>query len=143
MIPIVLWLLWQHPRWRLPFLVVFAIHLGLVLLTGLGNEWIGAILLLDPIMQTWIFNVGPSRIIGVWWLVIGIPLAAWSLTRGRVGWAGLLASPYLNPYYLLFALLPNGKDAEVARMAITMRRARLRASDLYKGILLWARNAPS
>jgi hypothetical protein len=42
---------------------------------------------------------------GQWWLVVGIPLAAWLTVRGRVGWAALAASPDWLPYYLLMPIL--------------------------------------
>jgi hypothetical protein len=52
-----------------------------------------------------IFNVGPTAVIGLWWLLLGIPVGTWLFVRGRVGLAGLAISPYLLPYYLMVALL--------------------------------------
>ena len=59
------------------------------------------------------FNVGPTALIGLWWLLLGVPLGAWLFWRGRVGLAGLAISPYLLPYYLMMALLdiPSGRSA--------------------------------
>jgi hypothetical protein len=60
----------------------------------------------------WMFNVGPSRWLGAWWLLAGIPLAAWLTWRGRVGLASLAVSPYLLPYYLMFGVLAQRVEAQ-------------------------------
>lgn len=49
-------------------------------------------------------NFSPTRLIGVVWLLIGVPLAAWLTWKGRVGIAGLAMTPYLLPPYLLMLL---------------------------------------
>ena len=51
------------------------------------------------------FNIGPSALIGSWWLIVGIPLGIWLTWRGRIGLAGLAVSPYVLPYYLLIGVL--------------------------------------
>jgi hypothetical protein len=50
------------------------------------------------------YNLGPSRWLGYWWLLAGVPLGAWLYWRGKVGWAGLAISPYVWSYYLLWTL---------------------------------------
>ena len=100
-LPLVAWLLWNRPEWRRPFVGLFAIHALVVLLSGVGANWIEA--LLAEAMETEVFNVAPSFWFGGWWLLIGIPLAVWLWFKDHPGAAGLAMSPYLMPYYLLFA----------------------------------------
>lgn len=104
MVPIVLWLLWHRPEWRVPFSALVVVHAALVLTTGLGPEWISTTLAVGPEIQTTSWNLSPTRWLGWWWLLLGVPLAAWFTWKGRLGIAGLVASPYIWPYYLLFAL---------------------------------------
>lgn len=114
-VPVAAWLLWKRPRWRVPFVAMFVIHAGAVLATGWGHEWL-AIMLASPEIYTSPTNLSPSRFIGLWWMVVAIPLAIWLTIRGRLGWASLAASPYLHPYYWLMAVLEvaprsHGRDA--------------------------------
>jgi hypothetical protein len=51
------------------------------------------------------YAIGPAKLIGVLWVAIGIPLAVVLTRFRRLGLAGLAASPYWLPYYLLFLLL--------------------------------------
>ena len=119
MIPLVVWLLWRSPPLRLPSVVLAGV-LGLATLgTGLAQEWVSALLGLagsgenwSSTLGGWHFNVGPSRLIGYWWVLFGVPLAALLTLRGKVGLAGLAMSPYVLPYYLLFALLDWSPRAE-------------------------------
>jgi len=104
MLPIAAWLLWRQPWLRWPAVGLFIVHAVLVLVSGWGGAWIGRLLSsTDEIGSA--FNIGPSALVGPWWLVLGIPLGAWLLWRGRVGLAGLAISPYMLPYYLMVALL--------------------------------------
>lgn len=112
MLPIAAWLLWQQPWLRWPTVALFVTHAALVAFSGWGGAWIGRLLTsTDEIGSA--FNIGPSALIGSWWLLLGIPLGAWLLWRGRVGLAGLAVSPYILPYYLMIALLdlPSSRDA--------------------------------
>jgi hypothetical protein len=104
MIPVAAWLLWKQPRWRWPFVLGAVAQLLIVAVLGWGNGWLGTLVNAssDALLPS---NVGPSRFIGQWWLVIGIPMGAWLTVRGRVGWAALVASPYWLPYYLLMPIL--------------------------------------
>jgi hypothetical protein len=104
MLPVAAWLLWRQPSLRWLFVGLFVAHALVVLASGWGPEWLNALVLashdvLSPV------NIGPSRFIGAWWLVLGGPLAAWLTVRGHVGWASLCASPYWLPYYLLMPVL--------------------------------------
>jgi hypothetical protein len=105
MLPLAIWLLWKRPEWRVPFAAAFVIHLVAVLATGWGDDWLHALIAAggDVTIPS---NIGPSRFVGTLpWLVIGLPLAAWLTWKGRLGLAGLAASPYWLPYYLLMLLL--------------------------------------
>lgn len=115
MLPLAVWLLWKRPGWRLPFVGLFVVHGVAVLATGWGDEWIAELLVTADVISTSSTNVGPSRFIGLAWMVIGVPLAAFLTWRGRVGWASLAISPYLLPYYLLMGLLelaPKREDTD-------------------------------
>jgi hypothetical protein len=104
LLPIAGWLLWRRADLRVPFLAMFAVHAIAVLITGWGIDWMNQLVAsTDEIHSIW--NLGPSRVIGLWWLLAGVPLALWLTLRGRVGLASLAVSPYLLPYYFLFALL--------------------------------------
>lgn len=112
MLPIAVWLLWKQPWLRWPAVALFVVHAGIVIASGWGGAWIGRLLSsTDEVGSA--FNIGPTAVIGLWWLVLGIPLGAWLLWRGRVGLSGLAISPYLLPYYLMTALLdlPSSRPA--------------------------------
>jgi hypothetical protein len=101
MIPLAVSLLWTKPDLRVPF-VIGAIVVGVATLaTGWADEWVVAMLAAgDDVTNP--SNVAPSRLVGALpWMVVGIPLAAWLTWKGRLGLAGLAASPYWLPYYLL------------------------------------------
>jgi hypothetical protein len=112
--PMGLWILWKRPEWRWRFAGMFVVHALLVLWTGLGPEWIRTLLRVGPELTDSIYNYGPSRVLGAWWLVIGVPVGVWLFWRGRVGWAGLAISPYVWAYYL-FWLLPEVNRRQVIR----------------------------
>jgi hypothetical protein len=100
MLPLLAWILWQRPGWRLPFVGIAAVGLLTALPTGYLPEWLGSLFRsgADEIGND--FNLSPSQFIGAWWLVIGVPLAAWLTFRRRLGWASTAISPYLLPYYV-------------------------------------------
>ena len=104
MLPVAAWILWKHPEWRWRFAAMFVIHGLAVLVTGWGPAWI-AELLWSPADHLSPSNVGPSRFIGLSWLIVGVPLAAFLTWKGRLGLASLAVSPYLLPYYLIMGLL--------------------------------------
>jgi hypothetical protein len=96
-LPLALWLLWRMPELRLPAVAMGAAVLAASL--GQIEAWMEALR-----EYTAPFNAGPTRYIGSWWFIVGVPLAAWLTWRGRVGWAGLAISPYIMPYYFLVLL---------------------------------------
>ena len=105
MIPLAAWLLWKQPglwRWGLALVVL---HLGALLVTGWGGEWVARLASVAPDQIGIPFDVGPARLIGGLWVPIGLALAIILTLRGRVGWASLAASPYWLPYYLFMPLL--------------------------------------
>ena len=102
-IPALAWLAWRSPDWRWPGVAIAAIVGALTLSTGQAGPFLAAMLSsTDGLDYT--LNLSPSRFVGLWWMVIGVPLAAWLTAHGRVGWAGLALSPYVLPYYLLVLL---------------------------------------
>lgn len=103
MAPVAFWLLWKHPEWRWRFAVMFAVNAVAVAWTGLGGEWLARLAASNEIGH-W-QNFGPSRWLGVVWQPIGLALAVFLTWKGRLGLAGMAASPYLWPYYYLFLVL--------------------------------------
>lgn len=105
MFPITVWILWQRPRWILPFAALFALHALLVAATGWGPEWIGNLVGrgTDDLANRGDF--GPSQLLGIWWWPIGLAAALWFALHGRLGLASLFASPYWLLHYFLTLLL--------------------------------------
>ena len=103
MVPVAIWLLWKRPELRVPAAVIFAVHALFVVLTGYGWEWLQRLATSGD--EIALHNAGPSAIIGVWWIPIGLALAAFLTWRGRLGLASLAASPYLILYYWIYGLL--------------------------------------
>lgn len=104
MAPVALWLLWRRPETRIPFALAGFAELGVVATMGELKPWVGALLgspgdVSNPI------NYAPSRVVGVAWSLVALPLAALAFWRGRLGFASLLVTPYVFPYYLLFGFL--------------------------------------
>ncbi len=114
MLPVAVWLLWKHPRWRVPFAVMFIVQAAIVLLSGWAAPWIGALIGSSTEIGS-ALNFGPSRLIGLAWVPIGLVIAAYCTWRGRLGIASLAASPYWLPYYFLMLFLesPWGRARDV------------------------------
>jgi hypothetical protein len=104
MVPIIVWLLWKRRDTWLGFVAIFAIHAGLVVLSGYGMEWLARLAGSAAEVDAG-YNIGPSRWIGQAWLIAGIPLGIVLFLRGYVGLAGVVGSPYLLPQYLLLGLV--------------------------------------
>lgn len=106
-IPLVLWLVWRRPELRIPIALIFVFHAAAVVASGFAIPWLGSLFgSLSQMAEP--FSVGPARIVGVWWLVIGIPVAALMVWRGSArvaALAGLAASPYLLPQHLLMGVI--------------------------------------
>lgn len=112
-LPALLWLLWKHPTWRMPFAGLLVASGFAVLASGWGSEWLGA-LMSGPGYTGGDRDFGPTRVLGYSWLLVGIPLSVWLTYRGRVGWAGLAVSPYVTPQYLMVLLLETRRRGGAA-----------------------------
>lgn len=105
MVPLLLWILWKRPEWRIPFAAMVVVNIVLVFLTGSAGAWVETLLGVTTVVTASARDIGPAAVVGSWWLYIGL-LGALILTlRGRVGLASLAASPYWLPQYLLMLLL--------------------------------------
>lgn len=110
-LPVAAWILWKQPDTRIPAAIGVVVMAVLILVSGWGPEWIEALVGAGRQMEQSAtfapsdFNFGPSAFVGSWWLLVGLPLAAWLTWKGRLGYASLAASPYWLPYYLLMVLL--------------------------------------
>ena len=105
MLPILVYLLWKQPAWRVPAVVLALVMTFAAIASGWAVEWVRLLTTLGAEAGS-PNNLGPTRFLGPWWLVIGIPLAVWLTRRGRLGWASLAISyPYVLPYYLLMLVL--------------------------------------
>jgi hypothetical protein len=105
MVPLVVWILWKKPEWRMPFVVGLGVEVVAVIAIGSAADWIRTLIAAseDAGLPS---NVGPNRFIGTAaWMLIGVPLAAWLTWKGRIGFASLAASPYWLPYYLIMPIL--------------------------------------
>lgn len=126
-VPVSVWLLWKLPGIRWPVAVLFVVHALAVLATGYAGDWVAALLTGTTDLGTKI-DYGPARLIGAWWVLIGLPLAVWLTWKGRLGFASLAASPYWLPYYLvlvLWELVPKQRPQQVGDGAC-QARGRLR-----------------
>lgn len=110
MLPVMLWLLWRHPEWRLRFLALVGLSAVLVALSGYGPAWFETLLGVPDAVALSSRDVGPGNLLGGWWMLLGAALAVWLTARGRLGWACLAASPYWLPQYLLMLLLELRRD---------------------------------
>ena len=111
-VPVVVWLLWKRPNLRLIFLAVFVVHLGLVVASGWGGEWLASFSRSADDFAARV-DFGPARFIGVVWVPIGLALAAYLTWRGKLGFASLAASPYWLLHYFLMLMLDTRQLAAV------------------------------
>ena len=117
MLPILVYLLWKQPTWRVPALVLAAVMAVPTIASGWALDWVRLLTTLGAEAGS-PNNLGPTRFLGPWWLVIGIPLAAWLTRHGRLGWASLAISfPYVLPYYLLMLVLELPERIRAVRSA--------------------------
>lgn len=105
MLPILVYLLWKRPGLRIPALVIAVAHGIAVLATGYADDWITALVSVGTDQIGTFLNLSPSRLIGAWWLLIGIPLGVWLVIKDRPWIAALSVSPYVLPHYLLLLLI--------------------------------------
>jgi len=104
MLPVLAWILWKQPEWRLRFAGMIAVSAVLVFITGYAVEWVQVLIGVTDAVEASARDLGPARIIGWWWAVIGVTLAIVLTIRGRLGFASIAASPYWLPQY--FLMLP-------------------------------------
>lgn len=105
MLPTVAWIVWKQPRWQGPTALIIVGHAVVTAMSGWSLEWIWLLTTLGGEAAS-PNNLGPTRLLGTWWLLIGIPLSVWLTRRGHLGWASLAISyPYVLPYYLLMLVL--------------------------------------
>lgn len=104
MVPLVGYLLWKHGEWRWPFVGMFALHALAVWGTGYGDEWVARLMAVGGEELVSGINVAPSFVLGGWWMLVAVPLAALAFMRGYPATAGLLLQIYWLPYYLLLLL---------------------------------------
>ena len=114
-LPLALWLLWRQPRTRLPFAAIAAVVVLTAIASGHALDWLGAVASLTAEHASGAANAGPTRLLGMWWMLVGVPLAIWLAAHRRFGLAGLAITPYLFPQYLLVALWDVVKHQSVAR----------------------------
>jgi hypothetical protein len=122
MFPLLGWLLWKRPWMRSWFVGLVVVHAGVVLVGGLGPEWIerlGSTLGSEIAHHE---NLSPSRWIGIAWLPVAALLATYLTYRGRMGLASLAASVYLFPYYLLMGVLEFALPDTPERLASPISR---------------------
>jgi hypothetical protein len=115
-VPLLIWLLWNRPELRIPFVVASLTVVVHAVASGYAVEWLTMATSFSA--STNAGNLGPSALFGTGWMVVGVPLSAWLTLRGRVGLAGLALSPYvLMQYWLVFLweIAPRRKQADGAR----------------------------
>jgi len=103
-LPVAAWLFWKQPGLRSPFVVMFVVHAGLVLVSGWGDEWIERLLTsIDEIGSA--FNCRayrPDRRL----VVRHRDPAECLALLARLGWPGRAGCHALRlPYYLILAPL--------------------------------------
>jgi hypothetical protein len=103
-LPLAAWLAWRRPDLRLAFTVMVCVLVLTTLASGYTLDWLGRLVAFGATNYTNEGNLSPTRVFGLTWLVVGLPLAVWLTWKGRVGLAGLAMSPYFGPSYLLNVL---------------------------------------
>ena len=120
MVPVAAYLVWRYPESRLPAVIVTGAVLLLTAATGELLPWLEAMARGTDVIDTK-FNWGPSRIVGIWWIPIGVVLGALLTLKGRLGIASLAMSPYVVPYYLIMGLLEIRGRPVASRVAVPVQ----------------------
>lgn len=100
LLPLLAWLAWQRPSWRIPILVGAAVSLGAAVVTGYHAEWL-AMLIVVAGEET--HRLGAQLLPA--WPLTGIALAILLTVLGHPAAAGFALQPYWLPYYGLLLLL--------------------------------------
>lgn len=100
LIPLAIWLLWKRPELRWPFVGMVGVVGALTIASKQAVEWLTTMLA----YRGPDFTFGVTDLLGPFWLIVGVPMAAWLTWKGRVGWAGILVSPYVLPQYIVWPL---------------------------------------
>lgn len=111
LLPLAVWIFWKQPAARWPFVAMLFVHAAAVFASGHAAPWIEV--MLEYSGPAGVFDW--AAILGPWWLPIGLPISAWLTSRGRVGWAGMVVSPYLLPQYLIWPLIELGRQRHEAQ----------------------------
>src|SRR3989304_9781620 len=93
MLPLLAWILWERPSGRWPFVGIVALVIATAIPTGYLGDWIASFNASGVKDIANDFNLSPSRFVGPWWLLVGVPLGGWLTLRGRIGWAMLAVPP--------------------------------------------------
>jgi hypothetical protein len=102
--PLAVYLLGRDRRLWLPAAAIVGAHTILVITSGYSGAYVLTLLeAANDIGNAW--NFSPSRFVGMWWMVIGVPAAFVLIRRGWPGLASLAISPYLLPQYFLVVLI--------------------------------------
>lgn len=104
-LPLAVYLAWRRrDLWR--YLVLVAVmHLAIVAIVGQGPEWIHYLLDRGSEDIGQVFNIHPAASLGLYWLLLGAPLAILLAWRGLPGMAGIVFFPSLLAQYLLLGFV--------------------------------------
>jgi hypothetical protein len=130
-LPLLVWLMWKQPTWRLPAILIAAALMFASLATGYLDEWLSTSLAMSQQYREFLFNWGPTRLLGDTWFIVGVPLSIWLTWRGWPGLAGLAISPYILPQYFLMLIVDLVKwsnDRSAAQAANDVQPATAAAS---------------
>lgn len=105
MLPVLVWLLVRRPGTRPWFALLVLSVVGLSVATGQMGGWAERLVATGQNELSSIWNIGPSKLIGAFWIPIGVTLAAALAWRGWLGMASIVIAPYLFPYYMLMGLI--------------------------------------
>ena len=105
MLPVLIWILWKQPKWRIRFAALAVGYAILILLSGQANSWLHALTGVSDAVAISSRDIGPAVVLGGLWVWIGAVLAVVLTIRGNLGLASLAASPYWLPQYLMMGML--------------------------------------
>ena len=104
MLPVAVYLLLTNRELRVPFALGALLSLLLLVALDPGFHWLAKLASSGGDVGN-TYNFGPSALMGLAWIPIGVVLAAFLTWRGRLGWASLAISPYWLAYYWMLPIL--------------------------------------